>query len=223
MRPLITEKLTKGLKMWKMIQRQVSLPVCLSVCLSLRIGLFPIHGKTSHLMWNTCILLNCFIAFDPFRTTNKNCLAFVLRVFTDESLLQTTATPALNETGVVLTIEEEPAEEEEMSKYASAVLTIQTEIYDFINVHWTEIVFVFYIVLIAAYFVYFAIAMAKSFDVNSEPPVRLLVCTLLVTFLLLLKIFFRMFDSQLNELYNQSVKKRIKSADCARITEWIKL
>ncbi|XP_078321015.1 solute carrier family 28 member 3-like [Crassostrea virginica] len=140
-----------------------------------------------------------------------------------ENNSKTAATPALDEKGVVLTIEEEPAEEEEMSKCASAVLTIQTEIYDFINVHWTEIVFVFYIVLIAAYFVYFAIAMAKSFDVNSEPPVRLLVCTLLVTFLLLLKIFFRMFDSQLNELYNQSVKKRIKSADCARITEWIKL
>lgn len=124
---------------------------------------------------------------------------------------------------VVLTVVEEGPEEEKMNDCSKAVLFIQTIVYAFINDNWKDILFVIYIVLIIGYFVYFGIAMAKSFSVDSEPPMRLLVCSILGTLILMSKIFFKIYGDKIDEFYERSMKKYLKSGGCKSCTRWAKL
>lgn len=131
--------------------------------------------------------------------------------------------PPLESNSVVLTVVEEGPEEEEMNDCSKAVLFIQTIVYAFINDNWKDILFVIYIVLIIGYFVYFGIAMAKSFSVDSEPPMRLLVCSILGTLILMSKIFFKIYGDKIDEFYERSMKKYLKSGGCKSCTRWAKL
>lgn len=131
--------------------------------------------------------------------------------------------PPLNSNSVALTVVEEGPEEEEMNNCSRAVLYIQTAVYGFINDNWGDILFIIYIFLIAGYFVYFGFAMGRSFEVDSEPPMRLLVCTLLGVMLLMTKIFFKLYGYKLDALYDRSMKRYLKSRGCTSCTRWTKL
>lgn len=118
----------------------------------------------------------------------------------------------MNERSIVVVVDEEDNEDkEEMNACSRGVLMIQTEVYAFFNNHWKEIIFVIYIGLIAGYFVYFAFAIVRTFELDKEPSMRLLVCTLLGVFILMTHIFFKLFGSQTNTFYYRHIKPCCKS------------
>lgn len=132
--------------------------------------------------------------------------------------------PPVESNSVILTVVEEgPEEEEVMNDCSRAVLYIQTIVYAFINDNWKDIVYVIQIVLLTGYFVYFGFAMAKSFEVDSEPPMRLLVCTIIGILILMTKIFFKIYGYKVDAIYNRTMKKYLKSRGCTRCTRWAKL
>lgn len=129
----------------------------------------------------------------------------------------------LNESDVILTVEEEDDDDEKMGACAQVVFMVQTAVYKFINDNWRELVFVFYICLITGYFVYFAFAIVKTFEVDREPSVRLLVCTIFGVFLLMMIIFFKLFGTQMDNFYNNRIEPLLNSSGgrmFSKIVSW---